>query len=134
MIFEAVVQSKQSKMIIDSSRLVEAQDGVWIVVEDGDFKGMTMFTDRNSGDVVGLSARSCSNQEKKSEFPNLKEFPSLKVVDLHNYRYMTLLHDSIGDLPFLERLVLTRCDLLKTLPSSIGNLKSLVEVRIQGCR
>jgi hypothetical protein len=116
-------------MFIDCSRLEESQDGVWIVVEEGDFKGMTMITDRSSGDVIGLSARSCSNQEKKSELPNLKEFSSLKVIDLHNYRYMTSLHDSIGDLSSLERLVLTRCDLLKKLPSTICHLKNLVEVR-----
>jgi hypothetical protein len=129
MVLETAIQGIPSKMIIDSSSLVGAHDGVWIVVEDGEFKGMTMITDRTSGEVVGLSARSCSYQERKSEFPSIKEFPSLKVIDLHNYRYLTQIHESIGDLQSLERLILTRCDLLKTLPSTIGNLKNLVEVR-----
>ena len=101
---------------------------VFILVEDGDLKGMTMIAE-DSGDIVALSARECSSEEKKSELPSLKEYPKLKVVDLHNYRFMKTLDDSIGDLPALERLILTRCDLLTSLPPSIGNLHNLIEVR-----
>ena len=109
------------------------QQSVWILVEDGDLKGMTMIADQDSGDIVALSARKCSSEDKRSVLPSLKEYPSLKLVDLHNYRFMKKLDDSIGDLPSLERLVLTRCDLLKTLPPSIGKLHNLVEVR-SACR
>jgi Leucine-rich repeat (LRR) protein len=105
-------------------------EGVWIVIEEGELKGMTMIADRQSGDVVGISARSCKNEDKRNVMPSLKEHSSkLKVVDLHNYRYMKTLHSSIGELPNLERLILSRCDNLQTLPPSIGNLHNLVEVR-----
>ena len=110
------------------SNAAEQQD-VWILVEDGDLKGMTMIADQDSGDIVALSARKCSSEEKRSELPSLKEYPSLRLVDLHNYRFMKTLDHSIGDLPALERLILTRCDLLTSLPPSIGKLHNLVEVR-----
>jgi hypothetical protein len=126
--FRAAANTGFSDATVHVAQVMTRQEGVWIVIEDGEFRGMTMITDRDTGDVVGLSARNCSNQEKRKEFPPLKDYPALKVIDLHNYRYMRSLHVSIGDLSSLERLLLTRCDLLKTLPSSIGNLKHLVEV------
>ena len=105
------------------------QQGVWILVEDGDLKGMTMIADQDSGDIVALSARKCSSEEKRSELRCLKDYPLLRLVDLHNYRFMKTLDDSIGDLLALERFILTRCDLLTSLPPSIGKLHNLVEVR-----
>lgn len=119
--------TKISPSMIDPGR-ISTERGVWIVVEEGDFKGMTMVTDRDSGDIVALSARNCNSEEKRSTLPSLKEYPSLKMIDLHNYRYMKDLDDSIGSVPALERLILTRCDLLQTLPRSIGNLHNLEEV------
>jgi hypothetical protein len=105
-----------------------ANNGIWIVGEEGELKGMTMIADRESGDVVCVSSRSCKNEDKRRTMPSLEDHTALKVVDFHNYRYMRTLHDSIGELPTLERLVLSRCDSLRTLPPSIGKLHNLVEV------
>lgn len=124
-------QTKRDRMV-DPLRIANSTEetGVWILVEDGDLKGMTMIADEETGDIVALSAKKCSSEEKRSELPSLKDYPSLRLIDLHNYRFMKNLDDSIGDLPGLERLILTRCDLLQTLPPSIGNLHNLVEVRM----
>jgi hypothetical protein len=115
---------------MESSTISSGNDDVWIVVEDEEpeLEGMTLVADRESGDIVSLSSRSCSNEQKRRSMPSLKEYPALKVVDLHNYRHMIYLHESIGDLPVLQRLILSRCDLLQKLPASIGSLDRLVEV------
>lgn len=105
-------------------------DGVWIVVEDGDLKGMTMITDRQTGDVIGLSSRNCSNRDKRHDMPTLNEYPELKVVDFHGQRYIKFLDESIGVPTKMERLILTRMDSLTTLHPAIVNLHNLVEVRI----
>jgi hypothetical protein len=105
-----------------------ADESSWMVVEDGDLKGFTLIADKDSGDIICLSARHCNDADRRSVMPSMKDYTSLKVIDLHGYRYVKTLHESIGDLPELQRLVLSRCDLLTTLPSSIGNLHSLVEV------
>merc|ERR1712232_64589 len=60
---------------------------------------------------------------------------------------MRYIHDSIGDLSCLQRLILSRCDFLQKLPASIGKLDRLVELdlfdschlselpeQISGCR
>jgi len=111
----------------------QEDDGIWIVVEDRDLEldGMTLVADRDSGDIVGLSSRSCSNEQKRCSMPSLVDYPHLKVVDLHNYRYIRSIHESVGNLPDLRRLILSRCDLLQKLPAAIGNLDRLVEVRLQ---
>jgi hypothetical protein len=111
-------------------------DDVWIVVEDGesDLEGMTLFADRESGDIVGLSSRSCSNEQKRRSLPSLGEHPHLREVDLHNYRYMKDIHESIGNLTGLQRLILSRCDSLTKLPAAIGSLDRLVEVSLIGVR
>ena len=111
-----------------TSSISGSNSGVWIVVEEGELKGMTLITDRESGDIVGLSSRSCSNEQMRSSMPSLRDNPNLKVIDLHNYRYIRNLHESVTDLQFLVRLVVSRCDLLQKLPNSIGNLHNLVEV------
>ena len=115
---------------MESTRSSE-DDGIWIVVEDRDLEldGMTLVTDGESGDIVGLSSRSCSNEQKRRLMPSFEEYPNLKVVDLHNYRYMRSVHESIANLPDLRKLILSRCDLLQKLPASIGRLDRLVEVR-----
>lgn len=111
-----------------------ALEGSWVLVEEGDLKGFTLIADVNTGDIVCLSARQCNDENRRSYIPTLKDYPTLRVVDLHGYRYMRSLDSSIGDLQCLERLVLTKCDLLTKLPSSIGNLHSLQEVceNVQG--
>eukprot|EP00536_Pseudo-nitzschia_multiseries_P011003 jgi/Psemu1/297748/fgenesh1_pm.355_\ len=108
----------------------QEDDGIWIVVEDRDLEldGMTLVADRESGDIVGLSSRSCSNDQKRSSMPSLEDYPNLQVVDLHNYRYIRNLHESVSNLSGLRRLMLSRCDLLQKLPASIGRLDRLVEL------
>ena len=89
-----------------TSSISGSNSGVWIVVEEGELKGMTLITDRESGDIVGLSSRSCSNEQMRSSMPSLSDNSNLKVIDLHNYRYIRNLHESVTDLQFLERLIL----------------------------
>ena len=113
-------------------------DDAWIVVEDEEpeLTGMTLAADRESGDIVSLSTRSCRSEQKGRSMPSLEEYPHLRVVDLHNYRNMTDLHESICHLPVLQKLIISRCDLLTKLPASIGKLENLVEVslaKIQYC-
>ncbi len=104
-------------------------DGSWIIVEEEDLKGMTLIADKNTGSVVCISARQCSDNDRPSVMPSLDKYTSLEVLDLHGYRYVKSLHDSIGNLTRLKRLILTECSLLRTLPSSLGNLHNLTEVR-----
>ena len=104
------------------------KENILIAIEDGELEGMTLVADRESGEIVGLSSRSCRNESKRRLMPSLKDYPALKHVDFHNYRYMRNVHRSIGDLRCLQRLVLSRCDLLEKLPASIGKLDRLVEV------
>jgi len=99
-----------------------------IVVEDGELEGMTLVVDRESGETVGLSSRSSRNEAKRRSMPSLKDYSALKEIDFHNYRYMRTVADSIGDLRCLQRLILSRCDLLQKLPPSIGKLDQLIEV------
>jgi len=105
-------------------------DDLWIVVEDEEpeLEGMTLSADRESGDIVSLSTRSCRDEQRRRSMPSLEGYPNLKVVDLHNYRNMKELHQSICNLPALQKLALTRCDFLTKLPASIGKLDSLVEL------
>ena len=107
-------------------------DDLWIVVEDEEpeLDGMTLVADRESGDIVSLSARSCRDEQKSGSMPSLEKYPHLKVVDLHNYRNLRDLHESVCSLPDLQKLALTRCDFLTRIPASIGNLENLVEVSI----
>ena len=127
--FEMGKNILSSDTTMDSTILSSGNNaGIWIDVEDGELEGMTLVADRETGDIVGLSSRSCNNEQKRSLMPSLKEYPTLKVVDFHNYRYMRRLHKSIADLPVLQRLILSRCDLLQKLPGSIGKLDCLVEV------
>mmetsp|Transcript_61089 Transcript_61089/g.149566 ORF Transcript_61089/g.149566 Transcript_61089/m.149566 type:complete len:348 (-) Transcript_61089:289-1332(-) len=103
-------------------------DGVWIVVDDGDLKGMTMVTDRQTGDVICLSSKNCSNEDKRRDMPSLDEYPELKVVDFHGQRYMKCINESIGVPAKMERLILSRMDSLTTLHPAVGNLHNLVEL------
>ena len=101
----------------------------WVLVEDGDFKGLTILADRKSNEVVYLGSRFCSDSDRWKEMPSLKQFPSLKILDIYKSRYIPTLHESIGELQDLQHLLATRCKNLRTLPESIGNLRHLTEVR-----
>ena len=120
---DVVVDNPTSAALVD--------EGNWILLEEtGLWKGWTKIVDKNSGNIVCLSSRSCGDEDRKTVLPSLKEFGSLKVVDLDGYRYISTLEEAcIGDLAELQRLSLTRCSLLTSLPSSLGNLTNLTEVR-----
>ena len=117
-----------------SSASSVGNDDAWIVVEDEEpeLAGMTLAADRESGDIVSLSTRSCRSEQKRRSMPSLEEYPHLRVVDLYNYRNMTDLHESICHLPVLQKLIISRCDFLTKLPPSIGKLENLVEVSLAG--
>jgi len=102
----------------------------WLVVGDDEpeLEGMTLSADRESGDIVSLSTRSCRNEQRRGSVPSLEGYPHLRVVDLHNHRNMRELHESIFHLPVLQKLTISRCDFLKKLPASIGKLENLVEL------
>ena len=106
-------------------------DDSWVLVEDGDMKGVALITDRDAGEVVCLSSRYKNDIDRWIQMPPLSGYAStLQVLDLHNSRYMEQLHESVGELSQLRRLVLTGCDMLTGLPASIGNLKNLIEVSL----
>lgn len=107
-----------------------SNNGVWILDEEGDLKGMTMVADRETGDIIGLSSRNCRDDDKRHFMPSLKDHPELKFVDFHGQRYMRTLDESIGFPVKMERLLLTRMDSLEKLHPAIVNLSNLVEVRI----
>jgi hypothetical protein len=124
------MEDPQSQLILQNflDGLCEVDD--WILVEDdGDFAGMTLLADRKTGKVVYLSTRNCNDAGRWSTMPALTRFDALTVLDLHKSRYITELHEYVGDLQNLKRLVVTRCNNLRSLPSSLGNLRSLTEVR-----
>ena len=101
----------------------------WVLVEDGDFKGLTILADRRSNEVVYVGSRFCSDNDRWNEMPSLKQFPSLKILDIYKSRYIPALHESIGDMHELQHSLVMRCKNLRTLPASIGNLRNLTEVR-----
>ena len=108
---------------------VLGKDDDWTMVEGGELKGMMRGTDRNNGLVVSLSARQCPDANRWSTMPSLDSFGSLKELDLHKSRYCRQLHVSVCNLENLEKLILTRCERLTSLPESIGLLHNLREVR-----
>ena len=106
-------------------------DESWeLLQEDGDFKGCTLAANTK---IVAMSTRQCSAGDLWNEMPSLlvedTRFKSLVVLDLHKCRYIDHLHESVCDLPELRKMVLTRCNNLRTLPSNIGNLRNLTEVK-----
>ena len=106
------------------------KDDDWAMLEGGNFKGMTIGADRNSGLVVSLSARHCRDNDRWTKMPSLEDYASLKELDLHKSRYMKELHVSICGLQNLQTLILTRCDRLTSLPTDFGKLSCLQEVRM----
>ena len=64
-----------------------ADDGSWIIVGEGDLKGMTLIADKDTGSIVRISARQCSDTDRPSIMPSLEKYSSLQVLDLHGYRF-----------------------------------------------
>lgn len=103
----------------------------WILVEEGAMKGMNIVVDQTTNEVASLSTRNCRDVDRwKSSMPSLEEFPALETLDLDNCRYLNELHESVGSLRMLRRLLVTRCDRLERLPESLNSLENLQEVRI----
>jgi hypothetical protein len=112
------------------------EDTDWMHIENGAFKGVSiiMIEDRKSGkkNVIQLSTRFSKDSDRwTTGMPSLDEYPSLQILDLHNSRYLTELHDSVTDLRQLRELILTSCSRLERLPNSLGKNENLQEVRVQ---
>lgn len=101
----------------------------WTIVDrsgsDNDtLKGFTV-----ESEITRISTRDVTDVDRWEKMPSLSQFSaSLKVLDLHNSRYITELDSSVCDLKCLEVLILTQCDRLNSLPENIGDLQNLVEV------
>ncbi|XP_042501329.1 disease resistance protein RPV1-like [Macadamia integrifolia] len=67
-----------------------------------------------------------------SDSPDFSWFPCLERLDLSECRYLLELPDSICQMPSLKSLVLWNCESLNKLPTSIGDLKHLVEFSVSG--
>lgn len=107
----------------------DPSEGDWILVGEGNLKGVTLVVHRGSGETVSLSTRSCREQDRWEAVPDLKGYPSLEFLDLHKSRYITTFDASVCMAPKLRRVLLTVCDSLCTISPSIGSLQNLTEVR-----
>lgn len=89
------------------------------------------------GTSVSVSTSTVPDRYRWNIMPPMAQITSpsqtLLVLDLHKSRYMTELHESVCDMVFLEKLKLTQCLQLKSLPENIGNLRLLEEVRVWFC-
>jgi hypothetical protein len=123
--------SKAQQQLLLPNRYVDGLGEIddWELLEHGDFKGIALAADRKNGKIVYMSTKHCSAADLWNKMPSLEEFPSLVVLDLHKCRYITELHESVGDLVEMKQLLLTRCSILQTLPATIGKLQHLTEVR-----
>jgi hypothetical protein len=100
----------------------------WVLVNEGGLKGVTLVVDRKTGEAISLSTRSCHDEDRWETVPVLSQYKSLEVLDLYNSRYMTEFDASVCYGPSVKRLLLTRCDNLRTIAPSLGVLENLVEV------
>ena len=106
---------------------IDKDDWIMLAEEDA-LRGTVLYADKLNGHVVCLSTRTCNDEDRWIEMPSLSQFPNLLILDLHKSRYLTTLDGSVGDLKDLQRMILTGCKSLRTLPQAIGNLKQLTEV------
>jgi hypothetical protein len=123
------MQSESTSAILGVHYDASGNKEDWILLEDGVMKGMNIIVDQTTGEVISLSTRNCRDSERWRTMPSLDAFPALKSLDLDSSRYLVQLSDSVGTLHNLQRLVVTRCDQLERLPSSLGRLENLQEVR-----
>ena len=113
-------------------QIQEPSEGDWLLVGEGDLKGVTLVVHRGSGETISLSTRSQTEEDRWEEVPDLGNYPSLEILDLHKSRYITEFDASVCTAPNLRRLLLTNCSSLSTLSPTIGTLKNLTEVRTSG--
>ena len=99
------------------------------VVEEGDLRGVVLEVEPSTNIVISLSSRATSDANRWETMPSLEPYPSLQKLDLYKNRYITVLDDSVTQLQNLRSISLVGCKRLKALPSSIGQLQSLEEVR-----
>lgn len=116
---------KEGWMWLDKER--EEQGGGDAPSSDNISNSSMMISD----DGTSLTTRHARHCERwMPEMPSLMAFQAtLKVLDLHDCRYITELHPSVTQLQNLESLRLNRCLLLEYLPADLGRLKALREVR-----
>jgi hypothetical protein len=102
-------------------------------------KGVQLLADSVSGDVVTLSSEYCRDSERISSSDQLdmvlnrigEKYPQLRVMNLSNNRYFTTMPPSLSHLGCLQRLVLSRCESLDSLPENLGQLPALEEVNVE---
>ena len=106
-------------------------EGKWEQIQEGSLKGVSIFRDASTEDITKLSTGPCRDVERWKLMPPLDAYPTLIHLDLHKSRYMKIIHPSVGNLPNLKQLTITRCENLETLPDSIGQLQQLEEVSVR---
>ena len=97
--------------------------------EDGEgLDGVQLEYKGNS--VTAISSKETRDCDRwKGTSPDLSKFPNLAVLDLYKNRYIASLHPSVATLTHLKILRLSHCSRLRELPSDIGGLTNLEEVR-----
>lgn len=112
-----------------------AINGTPETVQSGPFTGFTATRDTDNGVIIELSSVSCRDVDRWTApvSPELTVFcESLQVLDLSKQRYVTQLHHSIVACAQLQTLRLFGCSKLETLPTLMGQLSQLQEVRTRG--
>ena len=104
-----------------------------MLIETGALRGMQIHVDPSTRKATRVSTRNARDSDRFQEMPSLAPTTyslrtDLQVLDLHNCRYITDLHESVGDLENLECLYLTSCFNLQRLPHSLGRLSNLTEL------
>lgn len=93
------------------------------------FEGLTLSIDSTNGAVVGMSTKEARYNSRWQSVPPLDLFAaSVKELDLQKSTKLESA-DAICSLIGLQSLRLTRCTSLRKLPTRIGDLTNLVEVR-----
>ena len=111
-----------------STVAVQQQDD-WILLDEGALKGMTIVVDKSTTEIISLSTNPCRDADRwRNGMPSVIEYHALRSLDLDSCRYIVELHDTVGSLSMLRRMLVTKCDRLERLPKSINCLHNLQEV------
>lgn len=116
----------EARLPLDDS---SSEDG-WILVNEGDLKGATLMVDRNSGEVLSISTRSCRDEDRWETVPDLSRFKCLEFLDFYKSRYITEFDATVCPAPTTRKVFLTRCDNLQTISPSIEVLQNLTELNL----